>query len=113
MRPIPGKRRIGAGAARPSPMESAPHGLRIGQIARIELAAFGAQGFAMALATIRIPRARSPVRESEIWRLRAERARRIALMLSRGDAEIALAHAAECEAKAARLNELQRPPIAA
>ena len=67
----------------------------------------------MAMATIRAPRPRLPMRESELWRLRAAQARRIALMLSRADADIALAHAAECEARAARLREPQRPPMAA
>ena len=67
----------------------------------------------MAPSTIRTPRARIPTRESELWRLRAAQARRIALMLSRPDADIALAHAAECEARAARLNEAHRPPMAA
>ena len=94
-------------------MESVPHGLRIGKIARIELGAACAQVIHMALAAIRISGTQAPIREAELWRRRAERARRIALMLSRADAEIALAHAAECEVKAARLAEPRRPPMAA
>ena len=48
-----------------------------------------------------------------MWLLRAERARRIALTLSKRDAEIALAHAAECEAEARRAMTPHTPPIAA
>ena len=54
-----------------------------------------------------------PMCESEIWLARAERARRIAATLSKADAEIALAHARECEAEAVKLLESRQPPIAA
>jgi len=67
----------------------------------------------MPLPPIRKPRPRSPIREAELWRLRAEQARRIASMLSRADAEIALSHAAECEAKAKTIDERRRSPVAA
>ena len=67
----------------------------------------------MPLPTIRYSPPVSPIPESDRWRARAARARRIAAMLSRADAEIALAHAAECEAQAARLIEPHRPPVAA
>ncbi len=67
----------------------------------------------MALLTIRNSPPVSPISESDRWRARAARARRIAAMLSRADAEIALAHAAECEAQAARLIEARCPPVAA
>ena len=45
-----------------------------------------------------------------MWLARAERARRIALTLSKTDAEIALAHAAECEAEAIRAATPQPTP---
>jgi hypothetical protein len=94
-------------------MESVRHGLRIGEIARIEESEFAAQVRAMPLPTIRHAPPVSPVPESDLWRARAARARRIAAMLSQADAEIALAHAAECEAEAARLIEPHRRPVAA
>jgi len=53
------------------------------------------------------------MREAEVWLARAARARHIAMTLSKPDAEIALAHAAECEAEAARLLAARRPKIAA
>jgi hypothetical protein len=89
------------------------HGLEIGKIARIEDSVFGAQVRAMPLVTIRNSPSVSPMRESELWRARAARARRVAAMLSRPDAEIALAHAVECEAEAERLTAAPRRPIAA
>jgi hypothetical protein len=67
----------------------------------------------MAQLTIRTPRLQTPVREVQVWLVRAERARRIALTLSKADAEIALAHAAECEGMAARLMAPRQPQIAA
>lgn len=62
---------------------------------------------------IRIPEMRGSKRESDLWLARAAQARRIAAILSKLDAEIALAHAAECEAEAARLLRPVHPPIAA
>jgi hypothetical protein len=48
------------------------------------------------------------------WEMRAERARRIADMLSRKDAEAIEAYARECEAKARQTVERQPvPPLAA
>jgi hypothetical protein len=67
----------------------------------------------MALLAIRNVPPRLPVREADLWLERAARARRIAWTLSRPDAEIALAHAAECEAEAARVIRESAPLIAA
>jgi hypothetical protein len=51
---------------------------------------------------------------SQAWVLRAERARRIAAMLSRKDAEAIEAYAKECEAKAKQTIARQAvPPLAA
>jgi hypothetical protein len=50
---------------------------------------------------------------SERWLDRASRARDIAMMLSKADAKIVEAYAAECEAKANWLIEAQKLPIAA
>jgi hypothetical protein len=47
------------------------------------------------------------------WLSRAARAREIALMLSKADAKVVEAYAAECEAKAILLIEEQRVQIAA
>jgi hypothetical protein len=66
----------------------------------------------MPLLTIRNAPSLSPMREADLWRARAARARRIAWTLSRADAEIALAHAAECEAEATRLMR-ESAPLAA
>jgi hypothetical protein len=66
----------------------------------------------MALLPIRNVSPLSPPREARLWLARAARARRIAWTLSRADAEIALAHAAECEAEATRLMR-EDAPIAA
>ena len=66
----------------------------------------------MALLPIRNAPSLMPSREADLWLTRAARARRIAWTLSRADAEIALAHAAECEAEAARLVR-ESAPIAA
>ena len=49
----------------------------------------------------------------QAWAMRAERARRIATMLSRKDAEAIEAYARECEAKAKQTIERQAPPLAA
>jgi hypothetical protein len=67
----------------------------------------------MAQPTIRITGMGRPKTESDVWLMRAAQARRIATVLSRRDADIALSHAAECEAEAVRLGEARRPPIAA
>ena len=67
----------------------------------------------MALLTIRNVAPRLPAREADLWLARAVRARRIAWTLSRPDAEIALAHAAKCEAEAARVMRESAPLIAA
>ncbi len=67
----------------------------------------------MARSTIRRTRLRNPKRESDVWLARAARARHIATMLSKADAAIALAHAAECEAEAMRLLDQKQPQIAA
>jgi hypothetical protein len=50
---------------------------------------------------------------SQRWLGRATRAREIALMLSRADAAVVEAYAAECEAQAARLVEEHGLSIAA
>jgi NADPH-dependent ferric siderophore reductase len=47
------------------------------------------------------------------WLGRAEKARRIAVMLSLQDADVLEAYARECEAEAARLAHRQAPAIAA
>jgi hypothetical protein len=67
----------------------------------------------MPVLTIRNAPLVAPAREADLWLMRAARARRIAWTLSRPDAEIALAHAAECEAEAARLVRDSAPLIAA
>ena len=67
----------------------------------------------MAPMKIRNRRPRVTPREADMWLLRAARARRIAMNLSKTDAEIALAHAVECEAEAMRASERNRQPIAA
>jgi hypothetical protein len=51
----------------------------------------------------------TPVSAETQWRARAEQARRIALMLSAGDAKALEAYAAECDAAAAALAETQVP----
>jgi hypothetical protein len=94
-------------------MESISDGLESGGKSRIELARVRAQPSDMALATIRIRRPRAFRREADLWLDRAERARRIALALSKRDAEIALAHAAECEAEAVRASQPRQSSIAA
>jgi len=58
-------------------------------------------------------RARKPITASERWLGRAARARGIAMMLSKADAMVVEAYAAECEAEAKRVIEAQRAPIAA
>jgi hypothetical protein len=58
-------------------------------------------------------RIQKPITASERWLGRAARARRIALMLSRKDADLVEAYAAECEAQARQINEEQRASIAA
>jgi hypothetical protein len=66
----------------------------------------------MAQSTIRTLPSAQALREANRWLARAARARSIAMLLSEHDARIALAHAAECEQKAASL--MRRPkPIAA
>ena len=57
----------------------------------------------MASATILSRRPRAPSRESDLWLARALKARRIAMSLSKRDAETALAYAAECEAEARKV----------
>jgi hypothetical protein len=54
-------------------------------------------------------RLRKPITPSERWLGRAVRARGIAMMLSRADAKVVEAYAAECEAKAKRLEENELP----
>jgi hypothetical protein len=49
----------------------------------------------------------------QAWAMRAERARRIATMLSRKDADAIEAYARECEAKAMQMIERQAPALAA
>ena len=50
----------------------------------------------------------------QAWAMRAERARRIASMLSRKDAEAIEAYAKECEARARQASERRAvPPLAA
>jgi len=63
-----------------------------------------------------IPMAASDSRAaaSQAWEMRAERARRIACMLSRKDAEAIEAYARECEARAKQTIERRAvPPLAA
>lgn len=57
--------------------------------------------------------AKNPVGAAQFLLARATQARRIALALSKSDAEIAEAYAAECEAEARRLLGWRSPPIAA
>jgi hypothetical protein len=49
----------------------------------------------------------------QAWVMRAERARRIATMLSRKDAEAIEAYAKECEARARAIGRQTMPPLAA
>jgi hypothetical protein len=57
--------------------------------------------------------AKNSVGAAQLLLARATQARRIALTLSKPDAEIAEAYAAECEAEARRLLGWRSPPMAA
>jgi hypothetical protein len=59
------------------------------------------------------PYVKNPVGAAQLLLARATQARRIALTLSKSDAEIAEDYAAECEAEARRLLGWRSPPIAA
>jgi hypothetical protein len=72
-----------------------------------------AQFAAMNDLAILCQRSRKSVAPRERWLGRAARARAIAMMLSKADANVVEAYAAECEATAERLIEEQRLPIAA
>lgn len=63
--------------------------------------------------SILFQRARRPITASERWLGRAARARAIAMMLSKADAKVAEAYAADCEAEAKRLIDDQGSWIAA
>ncbi len=72
-----------------------------------------AQPAAMGDLAILFQRVRRPITASERWLGRAARARGIAMMLSRADAMVVEAYAAECEAEAKRVIEARGVPIAA
>ena len=55
----------------------------------------------------------SPADVPQAWVMRAERARRIAAMLSRKDAEAIEAYAKECDARARQTIRQAVPPLAA
>jgi hypothetical protein len=57
--------------------------------------------------------ASNPLTEVSSLMVRAERARRIALMLPEHDAEVARSYARECETKALQLIDGQLAPLAA
>src|SRR5271154_2610945 len=82
-------------------------------IARIDFALSVAQLLAMSELAILYRRLRRPITPCESWLGRAARARGIAMMLSKADAAVVEAYAAECEAEAKRLIEEQSVPIAA
>jgi hypothetical protein len=58
-------------------------------------------------------RARRPITAPERWLGRAARARQIAMMLTKTDANVVEAYATECEAEARRLLESQSASVAA
>jgi hypothetical protein len=82
-------------------------------MARIDFSERVTQLATMSELAILFQRARRPIAASERWLGRAARARAIAMMLSRADAKVAEAYAAECEAEAKRLSEAHGTPIAA
>jgi hypothetical protein len=55
----------------------------------------------------------SPIDAPQAWVMRAERARRMAIMLSRRDAEAIEAYAMECEARARAIERQTVPQLAA
>jgi hypothetical protein len=92
--------------------ESAGHGLKSRPNARIDLPRATVQLRAMAQRAIP-SYAKNAVAAAQLLLARATQARRIALTLSRPDAEIAEAYAAECEGEARRLLGWRSPPMAA
>jgi hypothetical protein len=92
--------------------ESGRHGLKSRPNARIDLPR--STGQLRAMAQRAIPSyAKNPIGAAQLLLARATQARRIALTLSKADAEIAEAYAAECEAEARRLLGWRSPPMAA
>ena len=67
----------------------------------------------MGQSAILFSQAMNPVGAAQFLLARAAQARRIALALSKPDAEIAEAYAQECEAEARSLLTRKTPPIAA
>jgi len=67
----------------------------------------------MGQSAILFSQAMNPVGAAQFLLARAAQARRIALTLSKKDAEIAEAYAKDCEAEARRLLTRRTPPIAA
>jgi hypothetical protein len=84
-------------------MESEPCELIFPAKTRIDLAKIVAQPVRMGELAILIQHPKKPVATSEVWLGRAERARRIAMMLSVRDAALLKGYAIECEAEAVRL----------
>ncbi len=90
-----------------------PRGLKFRSEARIDFAEMAAQLVVMGDLAILFQRGRKPMTACELWLARAARARGIAMMLSRADAMVVEAYAAECEAEARRAIEAQRVAVAA
>jgi hypothetical protein len=82
-------------------------------MARIDFFSRVTQLATMSDLSILFQRVRRPIPASERWLGRAARARALAMMLSKADAKVAEAYAAECEAEAKRLSEAYRTPVAA
>jgi hypothetical protein len=82
-------------------------------MARIDFSGRVTQLASMSDLAILFQRARRPIAASERWLGRAARARALAILLSKADAEVAEAYASECEAEAKRLSEAPGTPIAA
>jgi hypothetical protein len=82
-------------------------------MARIDFSGSAIEHASMSELAILFQRARRPIAASERWLDRAARARAIAMMLSKADAKVAEAYAAECEAEAKRLSEAHGTPLAA
>ena len=88
-------------------------GLENRRMARIDFPERVTQLLTMSDLAILFQRERRPIAAYERWLGRAARARALAILLSKADAKLAEAYAAECEAEADRLSEASGTRIAA
>jgi hypothetical protein len=82
-------------------------GLGSGKKSRIVIKRFAGNPVLLFEEAILMLASSSPTDAPQSWVMRAERARRIATMLSRRDAEAIEAYAMECEARARQASERQ------